>query len=227
MIAMRLSGSGGGPFPAAVMNVTLKDSCFVGEGSLVPKSSPDFNVIWNSINVVHNKAQAWWSVSGWTLIPTNCQYSWSPVPDLPAYDDLVQEDWSASVLGAGIGSQTPNGAPDKPNPGNGAPAYTGYDKGFWESSRTGIGAFDFTAVTPPEPNNTNNTEVGMAGISQTTAGFGAGTRPNMGNASGDRVDNSAGVNPIDESIGTTLISSNGGGHSAQFVPPGRSSRQRL
>ena len=82
---------------------------------------------------------------GWTY--NNCQFNTS-IPAAPAWD-AAQSAFASNVLGAGILSDPPNGSAGKPNPGVGAPSYTGYATGLWGSARTGIGAMDFGEPAPP------------------------------------------------------------------------------
>ena len=77
------------------------------------------------------------------------QTSLSPTPTLPAYNDTDKTHWTKTAVGITIGSQSPNGASQKPDPGAGSPAYNGYTTGLWAEPRLGIGAFYFTPPTPP------------------------------------------------------------------------------
>ena len=65
------------------------------------------------------------------------QYSWVAPSAWPAYDALASA-FDTAILGAGVTSP--------PNPGNGAPSYTGYATDPWGNARTGIGAFSFPAT---------------------------------------------------------------------------------
>ncbi len=73
----------------------------------------------------------------------NCQTDWIP-PTMPAWD-APKEEFDAALLSVGI--NTP------PQPGFGAPDYTGYETGLWGNPRTGIGAMYFEAPTPPTPDD--------------------------------------------------------------------------
>lgn len=66
-------------------------------------------------------------------VHTNAQTGWTP-PSWPSWD-ASQSAFSENLLYVGIAAP--------PQPGN-AP-YTGYEQGFWDSTRNGIGAMDFTS----------------------------------------------------------------------------------
>lgn len=73
---------------------------------------------------------------------TLCQFNWPGGPAWPAFNAAV-ESFAFAILAPGI--STP------PSPGNGAPAYTGYDTDPWGNSRSDIGGFSF----PPSTYNVN------------------------------------------------------------------------
>ena len=83
-----------------------------------------------------------------TPVVTNSQFSWTPSA-VPAWDDVNNTDWAAATIGAGILSQAPNGSTGKPNPGNGAPTYTGYETDAWGNARTGIGFMYYGSTGTP------------------------------------------------------------------------------
>ena len=69
---------------------------------------------------------------------TNCQTVWTVPPTMPSYaswDTDTKASYDDSVLSVGI--DTPH-----PNPGVGAPSYTGYETSLWGAHRYGIGATD-------------------------------------------------------------------------------------
>jgi hypothetical protein len=76
------------------------------------------------------------------LTYNKCQFNWAEIP-IPAWDDS-RSAFGSAVLSAGILSHPPSGDEGEPNPGN--PPYTGYETGLWGSTRTGIGAMDFSVT---------------------------------------------------------------------------------
>ena len=86
------------------------------------------------------------------ILGSSNQTGYTPLALPTSIASVTSSDWADSVLGAGILSSPPNGAVGMPNPGVGAPTYTGYDKGLFGSERSGIGAFYFTSSPePPDP----------------------------------------------------------------------------